>query len=463
MAAPSYTYTLTNGTTADASQVMQNFNDILNGATDGTKDLTVSALTVQGNFTVNGTTTTIGNGSSDSLVVTASLGSHVVPSTTFTYDLGSSSIGLRSLYLGDAGSAARATLLRSATIAAGWTFTFPTAAGTNRFVLKTDGSGNTSWTPQISPEQRMNYSIAASVAGNALTVALKGLDGNDPSSTNPVDIVFRNGTATTGTPVVRQATAATSVVVSSGSTLGFTSATTEYSYVYALDNAGTIELAILGGAQVVDEHTLQTSTTEGGAGGADTRYTLYSTTGRSGVPCRLLARLKHSLTTAGTWDEVPDEIALVVNAPYDDHSEIVLDTTNAYGSVATSTLRWTNTQTSRGSAITYNAASDEATNGGSLTINREGVYSIDLCVNFSAGNRDFGITKNVAAADATAITGLTLAEVLIISRSESQTNSSGACSVTTRLKPGDVIHAKTDAGTQGTGNAQARFRITKVA
>ena len=48
MAAPAYTYTLTNGTTADASQVMQDFNDILNGVSDGTKDLTFNALTANG-------------------------------------------------------------------------------------------------------------------------------------------------------------------------------------------------------------------------------------------------------------------------------------------------------------------------------------------------------------------------------------------------------------------------------
>ncbi len=55
MPAPSLTYTLTNGTAADASQVMQNFNDLLNGITDATKNLSVSSLTIAGVLTTPGT------------------------------------------------------------------------------------------------------------------------------------------------------------------------------------------------------------------------------------------------------------------------------------------------------------------------------------------------------------------------------------------------------------------------
>ncbi len=66
MAAPSYTYTLTNGTTADASQVQQNFTDIRNGVTDSTKDLSISALTCAGSVTFNGNVT-LGNASGDDI------------------------------------------------------------------------------------------------------------------------------------------------------------------------------------------------------------------------------------------------------------------------------------------------------------------------------------------------------------------------------------------------------------
>ena len=72
MANVSVSYTFSNSTTADATQVNQNFTDIINGTSDGTKDFSISALTCAGNVTFNGNTT-IGNASSDDLTVTASL------------------------------------------------------------------------------------------------------------------------------------------------------------------------------------------------------------------------------------------------------------------------------------------------------------------------------------------------------------------------------------------------------
>lgn len=48
MAAPSVTYTFTNGTTADASQVNQNFTDLISAMTDGSKSFSIDALTASG-------------------------------------------------------------------------------------------------------------------------------------------------------------------------------------------------------------------------------------------------------------------------------------------------------------------------------------------------------------------------------------------------------------------------------
>ncbi len=67
MAAPSLTYSLANGNTADATQVMQNYNDLLNGITDGTKDLSVNALTVATRSYIH-LSTQNGNGSSNTTV-----------------------------------------------------------------------------------------------------------------------------------------------------------------------------------------------------------------------------------------------------------------------------------------------------------------------------------------------------------------------------------------------------------
>jgi hypothetical protein len=68
MANPSVTYTFTNGTTADGTQVSQNFTDLINSLTDGTKSLNIDAITAAGTATFNGNTI-IGNASGDTVTV----------------------------------------------------------------------------------------------------------------------------------------------------------------------------------------------------------------------------------------------------------------------------------------------------------------------------------------------------------------------------------------------------------
>jgi hypothetical protein len=162
----------------------------------------------------------------------------------------------------------------------------------------------------LSPSDLVNLGLSASVASNALTIALKQNDGStDASAGNPVVIPFRSSTATSGAYVRRTVTGALSVTVSSGSTLGHVSAATEYVYVYALDNSGTVELAV--SSEAIDPGSVVTTTAEGGAGAADSRTTVYSTTARTSVPVRLLGRVKVSEATAGTWATAPSEVSLL--------------------------------------------------------------------------------------------------------------------------------------------------------
>ena len=144
MAAPSLSYTLTNGSTADATQVMQNFNDLLNGYTDGTKDLSISALTCAGTATLNGNVN-LGNSSSDDVTVTGSLASSIPVKTTNSYNIGSATHGLASIYFGANSQTVR--LLPSGSMSATWTLTLPVSAGTNGHALQTNGSGVASWQP----------------------------------------------------------------------------------------------------------------------------------------------------------------------------------------------------------------------------------------------------------------------------------------------------------------------------
>ena len=169
------------------------------------------------------------------------------------------------------------------------------------------------WTGRLPLDQGViNGRITASVASNALTIALKGKDGNDPSSTNKVYIPFRSGTASSSDWNIREVTSALSVVVSSGSTLGHASGIVQHFFVYAIDNAGTVELAVsnlppdypgtFAGVRLIS------TTAEGGAGGADSATGIYSTTARSNVAWTCLAMCKSNQTTAGTWAAVPTQI-----------------------------------------------------------------------------------------------------------------------------------------------------------
>jgi hypothetical protein len=159
----------------------------------------------------------------------------------------------------------------------------------------------------------INGTLTATVGSSALTVAIKTKAGTDPSSTDPVLVVFRSSTLTSGVYNVRSVTAATSVVVSSGSTLGTTSAVQSQINVIAIDNAGTVELAVVNnsGALLLDETTLISTTAEGGAGAADSADVYYSTSARASVPYRNIGYVISTQATAGTWASSPTQIQLL--------------------------------------------------------------------------------------------------------------------------------------------------------
>lgn len=306
MASPSVTYTFANSTTADASAVNTNFNDLISAMTDGTKDFSISALTTAGTATLNGAVT-LGNSTSKDITFTGSLASTIPVKTTATYNFGSSTIAMLSYYLGRNSQTTR--IIGSAAMAASWTFTLPpnVASAAGYTLVDSDAAGTTAWQKTDDTDAIANLSITASVATNALTIALKDAGGSDPSTTSPVRINFRSATATTGTYSTVSVTSALSVVVSSGSTLGHGDGVAQYIYVYAINNAGTVELAV--SSRLFDDGSTVSTTAEGGGGAADSPSVMYSTTARSGVACRLIGRLLSTQATAGTWASAMTEIA----------------------------------------------------------------------------------------------------------------------------------------------------------
>lgn len=186
MASPSYTYTLTNGTSADASQVQQNFNDILNGVSDSSKDLSIASLTLADNLVVNDNST-LGSSSADDVTINGSLASTINIKTTFSYDIGSSTIGLRAIYLGSADSAAKGVNLRAGTIGTTFTYTMPTTMGTSGQMKKTDGSTATSWdwpSATIANYRRPNLTFVS-----VTTVDIE----NNTQTSNETTILFPDG------------------------------------------------------------------------------------------------------------------------------------------------------------------------------------------------------------------------------------------------------------------------------
>jgi hypothetical protein len=121
MSAPSVTWTFTNGTTSDGTQVNTNFTDLINGASDGTKDYSIGTLTVAGAATFNGSIA-LGNAGADDITFTGSVASTIPIKANATYNLGSSTSALLSVYLGNG---TKSTRLLAGTVANSYTITFP--------------------------------------------------------------------------------------------------------------------------------------------------------------------------------------------------------------------------------------------------------------------------------------------------------------------------------------------------
>lgn len=167
-------------------------------------------------------------------------------------------------------------------------------------------------TASIMTEGFRNLSFTATVSGKALTISLKGEDGNAPSATNKVQIKFRSATLTDSKPVLREATGATTIALSSGSTLGFTAAEAGRLYVWAIDNAGTVELAVSRTANIFPESNLVSTTAEGGAGAADSASVMYSTTALTNKAVKCIGYIEITTgATAGEWDNAPTKIQVM--------------------------------------------------------------------------------------------------------------------------------------------------------
>lgn len=167
------------------------------------------------------------------------------------------------------------------------------------------------------PNSITNCSITASVAGNALTVALKGKNGSDPSATNPCYISFRNDVISNGNYSLVTVSSATSFTTgTSGSTFGTSSSNVPFRlWVTALNNSGTVLLGVSTqsiSTQVfsLSESALNSTTACSACTNATSAGTIYTTSALTSKATRILGYLEwgSGLATAGTWASVPTKI-----------------------------------------------------------------------------------------------------------------------------------------------------------
>jgi hypothetical protein len=139
--------------------------------------------------------------------------------------------------------------------------------------------------------------ITASVGSSALTITL-----------NPTSLDFRSATIGSGTVTTVSNSAAISVVVPSTATLGTVNAVQNRLVVLAINNSGTMELAVtnISGGSGLSETGVISTTLIAAASNSATLY--YSTTARTGVAYRVVGYIESTQATAGTWATAPSTI-----------------------------------------------------------------------------------------------------------------------------------------------------------
>lgn len=239
-----------------------------------------------------------------------------------------------------------------------------------------NGEGN--WEPAAADLSLIpafeNLGLSANSFASALTVAIRQKDG----STNPgtgedkVVIPFRSSTLGSGEWVKREVTSFRNISIEIGATLNHVSGEDCLIYVYAIDNAGTVEVAVT--SRKKDESILHNTTAMSASADGDA---LYTDVARTNVPIRFLGVMTSNQTTAGQWDSVPSKIALEFTKPLREeyHSK-------ALGQIPTGTLgaAW--------NKVTFGTMSQDPlglynTSTGQWTAPRDGLIQVNVAIDIS--------------------------------------------------------------------------------
>lgn len=185
------------------------------------------------------------------------------------------------------------TLNLNATTGAVSATTFLLAPG-DTLVLSSNGTNAWNQVGFSTPSESFIQPINATVSANALTLTLA-----------QTKLDFRSPTLTSGAVNTRTVAAPISLTVPQGATLGTLNGIAARFVLLAIDNAGTIELAVvnIAGGNALDETGVISTTAISAA--ATAANVVYSTTARTNVPYRVVGFIDNTQTTAGTYVAAP--------------------------------------------------------------------------------------------------------------------------------------------------------------
>lgn len=220
------------------------------------------------------------------------------------------------------------------------TTSVPNCAGALNYSTSTHTfSCNTSSVPSATDEIA-NCSLAGSVSGNALTIALKDQTGADPSANSACQISFRSATAATGTYTTVSVTSALSFSTgTSGSTFGSSNSIPFRLWITAWNNAGTIVLGVSSQSNAtnvfpINEGATESSTACNACTNAATTGTYYTTAAQTSIAKRIIGYMDwgSGLATAGTWASGPTTIQMFgagIKRPGDTVQTVYSNTTSS--------------------------------------------------------------------------------------------------------------------------------------
>lgn len=157
-----------------------------------------------------------------------------------------------------------------------------------------------------------NLQLNATVAGSALTIAIKDRNGNDPSSASPVIFNYCSGN---GQIVSRAVAAPLTITVPNGASLGTVNGQASRIWVGLFDNAGSPVLGVYNALSATTPSILcwdessQPNTTAVSAGSTLSQV-WYTSGGLTSKPFKVLGFVESTQPTAGAWTVAPSKIQL---------------------------------------------------------------------------------------------------------------------------------------------------------